>query len=222
MRCDQVDALGSELGIQPITVVGAIADQSGRLSSNVALGESVFDKGDFMRASRRRVNGDWKTSAVCHRHELRAFAALGLAHGAAPFFAATKAASMKHSDKLSLPRLRRSSAKASSTALSTPLLHHSWKRRWQVWYGGNRSGKSRHGAPVRRIHNTAFITARVSVGGRPRPSSRTASSGNSGPITAHCSSVNSSRRLIASLTGYATCRRYPKVPTMYRLMQHYF
>jgi hypothetical protein len=219
---DELDVASGELGVESVAVVGAIADQPGRLSSNVALGESILDKGDFMRASRRRVDGDWKTSAVCHRHELRALAPLGLAHSAAPFFAATKAASMKHSDKSSLPRLRRSSANASSTDRSTPVLHHSWKRRWQVWYGGKRSGRSRHGAPVRKIHSTPFITARVSVGGRPRPSSRSVSSGKSGPITAHCSSVSSSRRPISSLPGHVTHAKYRKVLPMYRLTKHYF
>ena len=200
----EFDILSGQLRVETITVVGAIADQKGRLSSNMAVGESILDKGDFMRASRRRVDGDWKTSTVCHCHELRTLAPLGLSHGEAPFFAATKAASMKHSDKSSLPRLRRSSASASNTERNTPLRHQSWKRRWQVWYGGNRSGRSRHGAPVRNIQSTPFITARVSVGGRPRPSKRSDSSGNNGLITAHCSSVNSSRRLISSPQGNAT------------------
>jgi hypothetical protein len=86
MRRDRLDTLGGQLRIQRVAVVGAISDQAGRRSHNVALGESVFDKGDFMRTSRRRVDGDWKTRAVCRRHELRTVAPLGLAHARAPFF----------------------------------------------------------------------------------------------------------------------------------------
>ena len=39
-------------------------------------GKSVLEKVDFMRTSRRRVNRDRKTIAVCHRHEIRTFAPL--------------------------------------------------------------------------------------------------------------------------------------------------
>lgn len=129
MRRDQLNALVGELGVELVTVVGEISDQSFGDVFREALFESAFDKGDFMRVSRRRVRGDRKTSAVCHCHELRTLAPLGLADASAPFFAATKVASMKHSDKSSLPRLRRSSASASKICLSTPADTHSWNRR---------------------------------------------------------------------------------------------
>ncbi len=102
---------------------------------------------------------DRNTSAVCHCHELRTFAPLGLAHSSAPFFADTKVASTKHSLKSSLPRHRRSSANASSSRRSTPARTHSWKRRWHVWYGGKRAGKSRQRAPERNIHKMPFNTS---------------------------------------------------------------
>src|SRR3954469_3687962 len=60
VRRDQFDALVGQLAVEPVAVVGTIADQSLRFSSNVASVESVLDKGDFMRASSRRVNRDWK------------------------------------------------------------------------------------------------------------------------------------------------------------------
>jgi hypothetical protein len=104
-------------------------------------------------------------------------------------------ASMKHSDRSSLSRLRKSSANASSTVLSVPELTHSWKRRWQVWYEGNRPGKSAQGAPVRKIQNMPFNTARSSIRGRPRLSTRSMT-GSSGSMRFHCSSVSSSARLI--------------------------
>src|SRR5215510_16446513 len=95
-----------------------------------------------MRRSRRCVNGERKTSAVCNCHELRTFAPLGLSHSEPPFLATTNIPSMKHSVRSSSPRTRRSSASASNTLRKTPSRTHCWNRRWQVWYGGNRPGKS--------------------------------------------------------------------------------
>jgi hypothetical protein len=196
MRGDHLDALLGELRIQRVAIVGEIPNQPFGKFLGEALLDSVFSKGDFMRASRRRVDGDRSTSAVCHCHELRTLAPLGLAHGSAPFFAITKVASIKHSAKSSLPRLRRSAASASSTPRSTPDLTHCWKRRWQVWYEGKRSGKSCQRAPERKIHRMPFNICRSSRLGRPLPSFRFGGLGIRGSMISHCSSVNSSRRLM--------------------------
>ena len=45
-----------------------------------AFEKSVFDNGALMRRSRRRVDGERKTSAVYNCHELRTFAPFGLSH----------------------------------------------------------------------------------------------------------------------------------------------
>jgi len=150
-----------------------------------------------MRRSRRCVNGERKTSAVCNCHELRTFAPLGLSHSEPPFLATTNIPSIKHSLRSSSPRSRRSSASASRTARKTPSRTHCWNRRWQVWYGGNRSGKSSQRAPLLRTQRMPFITSRLSFQGLPRPSSRRGGSEISGAMIAHCSSDNSSRRAIA-------------------------
>jgi len=113
----------------------------------------------------------------------------------APFLADTNVPSIKVSDKSSLPRSSKSCAKVSSTFFNLPSLTHSWKRRWQVWYGGNRSGKSAQRAPLRKIHNTPFITSRSDLRGLPRVAT-TGGLSNNGSIKNHCSSVNSSRRAI--------------------------
>jgi hypothetical protein len=140
------------------------------------------------------VDGERKTRAVCHCHELRALAPLGLSHVEAPFLAATNVPSIKHSLRSSSPRVRRSSAKTSSTSLSAPDLTHCWNLRWQVWYGGNLSGKSFHRAPLLSIQKIPSITSRVSRQGRPLPSSRRGSSGSRGSMIDHCSSVSCSCR----------------------------
>ncbi len=194
VRRDQLDALLFEFCIKRVRVVSLIADQSLRSFSGKNLSESCLDKGDFMRRSRRRVDGERKTRAVCHRHELRTFAPLGLSHAESPFLATINVASMKHSDKSKSPRSLRSCARASSTLRSVPSLTHCWNLRWQVWYGAKRSGKSCQRAPLRSIQSTPFITSRVSLHGLPRPSSRRGNSGIKGSISTHCSSVSSSLR----------------------------
>lgn len=104
---------------------------------------------------------------------------------------------MKHSSTSILPRLFKSSARQRSIFDSVSSSTHCWKRRWQVWYEGNRSGRSFQRAPERKIHKIPFSTARSSHRGRPRPSARACAVGRSGSIKAHCSSCNSSRRGIA-------------------------
>jgi hypothetical protein len=152
-----------------------------------------------MRASKPRVDGDRKTRAVCHCHELRTFAPLGLSHTSAPFFATTNVPSIKHSSKSSSPLVRRSSARASSTFFRTPPLTHCWNLRWHVWYGGNSSGKSFHLAPLRSIQKIPLKTSRLPLYDLPRPSWRLDRGGIRGSMITHCSSVNSSRLAIIAI-----------------------
>lgn len=181
-----------QLFVQRIGIVSFVADQLSRSLVGKARTESLFDKSDFMRRSRLRVDGERKTKAVCHCHELRTLAPLGLSHLEAPFFATMKVPSMKHSDKSKPPRAYKSSAKVSSTRRSVPSLLHCWNRRWQVWYGGNLPGISDHRAPERNIQSTPFMTSRSSRRGRPRVWTVSVLSKNDS-IKDHCSSVNSSR-----------------------------
>jgi hypothetical protein len=68
-----------------VAIVGLIPDQMFWSSLNKTLGESWFNKGDFMRRSSLNVDGETKTSTVCHGHDLRTLASLGLSHQA-PLF----------------------------------------------------------------------------------------------------------------------------------------
>jgi len=198
VRRYHLDALLAKFLVQRVRVIRPVADQSLRLLVGKNFSESFSDKSDFMRRSRRRVYGERKTIAVCHRHELRTFAPLGLSHSEAPFLATTNVPSMKHSDRSRSPRSLRSAARASSTPRSVPSRTHCWNLRWQVWYGGNRSGKSCHLAPDRRIHRMPLRTSRVSFHGLPRPSSRRGGGGMRCSMIAHCSSVSSSRLAITT------------------------
>ena len=122
MRRNHLDALLLKFCVERVTIIGFVANQSLRLFMGKNLSESFSDKGDFMRASRRRVNGERKTIAVCHRHELRTFAPLGLSHSESPFLATTNVPSIKHSDKSRSPRSLRSCARASSPLRNVPSL----------------------------------------------------------------------------------------------------
>src|SRR5438132_1997435 len=198
VRCDHLDVERRQFFIQRVRVIRFIADQSFRLLIDKPLDERFSHKGDFMRASRCRVDGDRKTSRVCHCHELRTLAPLGLSDFRPPFLATTKVPSIKHSDKSNSPLLRRSSAKVSKTLSSRPSLTHCWNRRWQVWYGGNRSGKSHQRAPERRIQSTPLRTSRSGRRGLPRVCA-TGGWSKSGSIKDHCWSVSSSRRAIMKI-----------------------
>lgn len=198
VRRDHLYVEARKFCIQWVRVIGFVADQSLRFLIREPLNESFSNKGDFMRRSRLRIDGERKTIAVCHCHELRTLAPLGFSDFEAPFFATMNVPSIKHSVKSNSPRVRRSSANVSKTRSSLPSLTHSWNLRWQVWYGGNLSGKSHQRAPERRIQSTPFKISRSERRGRPRVWIGDGLS-NSDSIKDHCSSVSSSRRAIMKI-----------------------
>ena len=183
--CNHLDALLSQLCMQQVTVVSSVADDPfGRVGS-----ENPF-QGLLLRTSTCDAYGDWKTSAVCHCHEVRNFAPLGLSHPSPPFLAAMKVPSIKHSLTSNLSRSLRSRAMARKIFSIMPSHTHFRKRRWQVWYGVYRSGKSCHWASVRRIHSTPSISSRALRHDAPRVARDIRSFlGISGSIKSHCSSV---------------------------------
>ncbi len=193
MRCDHVDAHLHQLGVKWVRVISFVSHEPERSASNIGCLESVVHKGDFMWRSTFNVYGEWKRRAVCNCHDLRTLTPFGLSNTEPPFFATTKVPSMKHSDRSISPRSSRSWARACSTWSNTPERTHSWKRRWQVWYGGYLSGRSAHCAPVLRIHKMPSSTSRGLRRGLPLPSSRRGGSASamSGSNACHCSSVRS-------------------------------
>ena len=191
VRSNHLNAHLLQLLVKRVRVVGFVSNEPLWSAWSMGCLESVGNKGDFMRRSTFKVYGEWKRRAVCNGHDLCTFAPLGLSNARPPFFATTKVPSMKHSDRSISPRSSRSRAKACKTLSSTPPRTHSWKRRWHVWYGGYRSGRSAHCAPVRRIHKMPLSTSRELRLGLPLPSSRRGGTGISGSSTCHCSSVSS-------------------------------
>src|SRR5580704_641511 len=180
-----------QLFIQPVTVVRFVPDQTlGHLGYDACL-QRGGDQFHFSRRSAFCPQGERKTMAVCNAHDLGTLAPLGLPDLSPPFLAGTKVPSTKHSFKSNPPASLRCCASVTSRCSITPDFTQFWKRRCAVWYGPYRGGKSFQGAPVRRIHKTPLSTVRRSLHGRPRPSSRTGSSGKMVSTKFHCSSVRS-------------------------------
>ena len=198
VRCDQLDSvvLGKPIHHR-VAVIPLIADQSFGLVGHEAVLERSLDKLLLMRRSAPNPEGDRKTMAVCVCHELAPFADERSTNAIAPFFAPMKEASINVSSRPSCPRANKSSASAQRMPFSTPQRCQCWKRRWQVWYGPYRPGRSCHGAPVRNTHNIPFSTCRASRQGLPRLSARRrCPNSTKGLIRFHCTSVRSAIPLI--------------------------
>lgn len=186
VRSNQLDVLFvPQPLVQRVAVVGLISDQPSRWMDCPTALQGGFYERHFVRRRTRDVHGDRKTRAVCNGHDLGPLAPFGRPDPKAPFFALAKVASINPSLRSRSPRSRRSSANAARIFGKAPAHTHAWNRRWHVWYGGYRRGKSFHGAPVRSTHRMPFSTARGSWGGRPRPPGRHRDLGMSGAIRSH-------------------------------------
>jgi|SRR5579884_1878373 len=180
-----------ELFIQSVAVVGFVTNQPLWHLGHNARFQRGWHQFHFSRRSAFCPQGERKTMAVCNAHDLGPLAPLGFPDMSPPFLAGTKVPSTKHSFKSNPPASLRCCASVSKSFSITPERTQFWKRRCAVWYGPYRGGKSFQGAPVRRIHKTPLSTVRRSLHGRPRPSSRTGSSGKMVSTISHCSSVKS-------------------------------
>src|SRR6267154_2945570 len=178
-----------ELFIESVTVVGLVPDQAFWDLSHDARIQRRGDQFHFSRRSAFCPQGERKTMAVCNAHDLGALAPLGFSNLSPPFLAGTKVPSTKHSLRSSPPASLSCCASFTSNSSITPERTQFWNRRCTVWYGPYRSGRSCHGAPVRKIQSTPFRTVRRSLHGRPRPSERTRSAGRMVFTIFHCSSV---------------------------------
>jgi hypothetical protein len=110
--------------VERVAVISAVANHSFWLRLREALLDGSFDELGFMRRSAGDAAGDRKTMAVCDRHDFTAFSAASRADSSAPFFAELKLASIKVSERSSLPRVRRSSASACNSRVSVPSRCH--------------------------------------------------------------------------------------------------
>jgi hypothetical protein len=192
MRSNQLNpAFFAESLIKVIAIVGLITDEAFGLGGSPGFLKRLLDQRYFVWRSAGHVDGERNTAAVCNCHDLAALAPLCLPDLEPPFLAPAKEPSMKASAGLIVPRSSRSPASARRMASNTPARVHAWNQRWQVWYGGYRSGRSFQGAPVRRIQRMPFRISRGSLGGRPRPPGLRREGGMSGSTRHHCWLVRS-------------------------------
>ena len=70
VRGDHVDALRGELCVEPIAVVGLVADEPDQASANETLTEGIDDERRFMARTTRDPNRERKTIAVRDCHDL--------------------------------------------------------------------------------------------------------------------------------------------------------
>src|SRR5476649_895825 len=118
----QKDFFFEQLLAQRIAIVGFVGNNTQRLFWHQQLTQSGFHQVHFGGRSSFCVDGDWKAMSVSNCHDFAAFPSLGVTHFGAPFLAAEKLPSMKHSERSSPPRLCKSLAKPCSTASITPCL----------------------------------------------------------------------------------------------------
>jgi len=104
MRGNQQHFLLEELLAQRVAVVSAVGNEPPRQFVDQSLLEGRAHQFHFGGRSSFCVDGDRKTMSVSNGHDFAALAPLGLANPGAPFLAAVKLPSMKHSDKSSPPR----------------------------------------------------------------------------------------------------------------------
>jgi hypothetical protein len=194
---DQFDASPFPSFPQWVRVVTAVGDHSLGLLSRPTFAPrdtDLFERGvrkrNFCRRGTFQPNSQRNTFTVSQYHSLCAFTTLGFTDGIAPFLAAAKLPSRKASSHLSKPFSSNAPSSVRQALSQTPVFSHCFKRRQQVDGEGYSSGRKCHAAPVCSIHRMPSKQFRFGAGGRPRPSLRRFGSGNSGPINAHCSSVN--------------------------------
>src|SRR5512138_2198988 len=80
VRRDQFYPLAGEGLIQAIRLIGVVANEPYRLLPDKPLREGRVDQGDFVWRGTLGVSGDRESPAIGDGHDLRALAAIGLAH----------------------------------------------------------------------------------------------------------------------------------------------
>ena len=193
MRCYHFNLSLFELLVQRVAIISQITNDFLRFLFDKPCRYRFLYQFHFMGIGFMGPYGDRKTISVCDCHDLGAFTAFSFSNIKPPFLALAKVPSIKHSVMSIFPRFFISTANLWSILSHVPDLHNSWKYRWQVWYGGYRSGMSCHGAPVRQTHRMPSITPRMLTLGLPRvPASFFGYfTFSEFEITSHCSSFKS-------------------------------
>jgi hypothetical protein len=210
---DEFYPLPFQLSAERVAVISLIRYQAfgtafgsaGAIPRDLDFRECLVNKGYFRRGCRGNGVSHRNTLAVDHHHPLCAFPPLGFADACAPFFAGAKLPSMKASSQSKSLDWSSSERNLRHTFSQTSSSSHNFKRRQHVEGLGNRSGKSRHLAPVFNTQRMPSKTSRFSVEGRPTLPGFCL--GNNGSIFFHCSSL---RNRVCFAIGSPPTAYYPK------------
>src|SRR5580704_7171818 len=189
MRADQFGALRCQAVTQRITIGSLVVDQPWDAPPQDSTIQQVLDQRDFIGAGTVNVDGEGQALSVDQEHDLRAFAALGLADAITPFFAEENVPSAIACSSSTLPVRSRERSSRPHAFSQTPAVVHSFNRRQQVTGEGKRFGKSFQRAPVRSTHKMPSTQGRAGTRGRP-PSTEGSGAGNKFAIRNHCSSLS--------------------------------
>lgn len=189
MGTDQVDAALLQTRSQRIAVGGRVVQEMlGQAAEPTPL-EQWLDQSHFVRTGAGNVRAPWQTIRGGEHHDLGAFAALGLAHASAPFFAEQNVPSAMASLVSTAPARSSRRSRRDHACSQAPLLVQSRRRRQHVLAEGNDVGRSFQRAPVCSTQQMPSKQARDGAGGRP-PSGDCSGSGKRSAISDHCSSVS--------------------------------
>lgn len=149
VRRDQLDAPGGQSLVQRVAVVGRIPDQPLGLVLEEAALEGGLNKGDLMRRSRRCVDGDRNTSAVCpSAMSFVPLPRLVFPTAAPPFWPPRSCRRGSTPRGRSGPIVAGVPPRPLTPASGSPVAHpHGWKRRWQ---GSGTAGSARADPPSGR------------------------------------------------------------------------
>ncbi len=103
MRSDHLDAHLFQLGIESVAVVSAVPDEAQRELLQESSAKGVLDERRFSSLTRRNPDGERKTIAVCHCHDLGRFAAASDPNIRAPLLAPAWVPSMNASVRSIFP-----------------------------------------------------------------------------------------------------------------------
>lgn len=189
MRANQMNTTLSQSHPQRVTVGGRVIQKMlGQAAKPTPLKQRL-DQSHFMRTGAGDVRAPGQAIRGREHHDLAAFAALGLAHASAPFFAEQNVPSAMASLVSSAPSRSSRRSNRDQARSQAPLLVQSRKRRQQVLGEGNDAGRSFQRAPVCSTQQMPSKQARDGAGGRP-PSGDASGSGKRSAISDHCSSLS--------------------------------
>jgi len=161
----RLDTERDQAGSKRIAVVGAVCNETLRLSPDLAL-----DMGSelYLRGGRRfEGNSQRKTFAIDQNHPLCTLATLRFSDSEPPFLAEAKLPSTKHSSHLIFCRSDSSLRNTRHSLRSVPFSSQSRSLRHTVEPEPYSLGSSCHCAPVRSIHRIPSKQRRSSTRGRP-------------------------------------------------------